>query len=137
MALFILYGKHPSSSPRICMLSLTILILVCSFSYCCSSPASSFDSSSVDVGNDVDNINDSKDFGDESNSYHRLPFRPASSTIDYSDTNEDQILTNDHFLDLLLKSVRTQEEDHPYRQHSVRVSNKRYVPQTPFHAMRG
>jgi hypothetical protein len=128
MAFFISYGNRFSSSTRISMLSLIILVLVCSFSYCSSSLASSFGSSNVGI--------DKKRFHDEIPNYHRLLFRPTSSEIYDLNSNENRISSKDRLLNLLLKSAVIQEEDLPYDQDSNHINNRRQIPQS-FHAMRG
>lgn len=129
MAFLIFYGNHFSSSTRISMLSLIILVLVCSFSYCSSSSlASQFDSSNGDI--------DNKNLNDENENYYRLLFRPSSSEIDYLNTNENRRLLKARLFNLLLKAALIQEEDRPYRRDSIYVNRGQYIPQS-FHAMRG
>ena len=129
MAVFVSYGNHFSSSTRISMLSLIILVLVCSFSYCSSSSlASSFGSSNVDI--------DKIRFHDKIPNYHRLLFRPTSSETDDLNLNEYRMSSKDRLLNLLLKSALIKEEDLPYDQDSNHINNRRNIPQS-FHAMRG
>ncbi len=125
MAFIVSYGNHFSSSTRISILSLIILVLVCSFSYCSSS---SFGSPNIDI--------DNKNFHDKKSNYHHLLFRPSSSEIDYFNSNENHLSSKDRLFNLLLKSALIQGENFPYDQDSSHDNSRRDLPQS-FHAMRG
>jgi hypothetical protein len=136
MTLFILCGTGSSSTTRINILALIIIVLVSSFSYCSSSLLSSVGSSSVDIANNIDKFDIDKNINGENNDYHRLPFRSSSSAIHHLNAAEHPIISKNYLLHLLLKSALNKEEDRPHRRYEVPIQNRRYAPQS-FHAMRG
>ena len=138
MALFILCGNGSPSFTQIYMLVLIILVLVCSFSHGSSSSSSSLlGSSNVDIGNNIDNFDNEKNFHGKNNHRYRLLFRPSSSSsIDHINNAEYPIPSKNHLISFLLRSFQTKTEDRPHRQHQIHVNSRRYAPQS-FHAMRG
>ncbi|CAF1286374.1 unnamed protein product [Adineta steineri] len=122
MALFILCGSTTSFSTRFYLLALIALVLLCFSSYCSSSPIVSSVTDSDQLPNDMDESSD--DYGMN----YDLPFRSSSHT---SYPEQSRALSNERFIQLLLKSALNQPEYH-YNKHN----SKRYAIQA-FHAMRG
>jgi hypothetical protein len=134
MALFILCRNGSSSSTRLYVLAWISLVLVCSFSYGSSAPLSG--SSTVDIGNDVDHLNNEKSVDDKINHHYRLPFRSSASLNHKIDADDYPISSKNRFRNLLLQLALSQEGDRSPRQYQVHVDDRRYAPQS-FHAMRG
>ncbi|CAF1348779.1 unnamed protein product [Rotaria sp. Silwood1] len=137
MALSILCGKGSSSSTRVYMSALIVLVLICSFS-CCSSSSSTylFGSSIGDIGKNVDDIDIDNDFYGQNNHDYPLPSRLSSSSINHINAIKHPILSKSRFLSLLFDPALIQKENLSRRQYQDRFYNRRYAPQA-FHAMRG
>ncbi|CAF0730544.1 unnamed protein product [Adineta steineri] len=132
MAFYPLYNHSSSSSIRFYKVGLFALVLICSISYCSSSPTYLFGASSDNSGDNDYDI-DRNSYG-QNYRHRRFGYQPLSSIQDI-DIAEQRFAPKNRVANLLSKAALLQD-DRPHRQYLTHANNRRYVPQA-FHAMRG